>query len=467
MRRKLDDLSVEDRQAVESKILSDLVSRSSTLCYFFGVASLAYAFTSLEILNNFRPELTLWENLWPRIILNAAPWFILARWFQRYKVNSELKAWVSVIANPTIFVLACCIYAWPIMLAGDGDLYSYFHGANIYVFTMTVIITSPPLKFLLAELCTFLIFFFLPLGIILSKWEVNHVLLKTFLGDYAIIFILTGFTANQIYRLRLKVALSDFEIRKSAKLFLGTHLTDAIYDENNRILQGYTQSGSILALDIRGYTNFVHSSAPEVAKAFMQGYHELVTKTIGQWGGYIHKSSGDGHTVSFGVMEKEQTLSDIPGLERENEGADRRKMRHLLHHATRAFEEISKGFEILKNQYGISLPMLVGAGLSYGEIEVVIRGDDKYRKELDIDGESIVRAVRLESYSKFLNKSISDESSFMVISPEFEKVVDPKFGIRICYTQTKETAVRDYPWIQFVYFRQWKHNRIRSTARAA
>ncbi len=467
MYRRVEDLSVEDRLKLNRKILYDLVGRSSTLCYFFGFAFTVYSFTSLDIIRPFKPDLTLWDNLWPRVLFNGIPFVFLARWLSRQKQNTKVKAYVAMIAIPLIFVIACFIHAWPIMWRGGGALYPYVHGANIYIITMTLIIISPPTRFLIIQIATFLVAFMLPLALILSQWKENPTLVKTFVGDFAIIFLVTGFTANQFFKLRLRVALSDIEMRKSASLFLGSHLADAIYEEKTDLLKGYTQSGSILALDIRGYTNFVHNSTPEIMKAFMHSYHELVAKTIGQWGGYIHKSSGDGHIISFGIMEKEEDLSDIPGLGAEQSSAAERKMKHILGHSTTAFEEIVKGFDVLKKKHGISIPMLVGAGLSFGGIDVVIRGDDKYRKELDIDGESIVRAVRLESYSKFLNKSISDDSSFLVISPEFEKTIEPKLGIRICYTQTKETAVRDYPWIKFVYFRQWKHNRVRPVSKVA
>lgn len=467
MRRKVDKLSLEDSSQLDQKILSDLVGRSSTLCYFFAFAFTVYSFTSLDILRAFDTSLTLWDNLWPRVIFNGLPYLFLARWFGNHRVNSEKKAYVAMVMIPLIFVSACFIHAWPIMWQGGGELYTYVHGANVYIITMTLIIISPPARFLLIQITTFLLTFMLPLAFILNRWKENPTLVKTFVGDFSIIFLVTGFTAYQFFKLRLRVALSDFQTRKSARLFLGSHLAEAIYEEKKDFLKGYTQDGAILALDIRGYTNFVHNATPEVIKAFMQGYHELVAKTIGHWNGYIHKSSGDGHVISFGVMEREEDLAEIPGLESEQLSANERKMKHLLLHATRSFEEIVKGFDILKRQHGIGLPLLVGAGLSFGGIEVVIRGDDIYRKELDIDGESIVRAVRLESYSKYLNKSISDDSSFLVISPEFERTIDEKLKVRICYTQTQATAVRDYPWIKFVYYRQWKHNRTRGLARAA
>ncbi len=464
---KIESPPREEGRHLNDKLLRDLLGRSSTLCYFYAFAFTAYSFTSLDILRSFEPNLTLWSNLWPRLLFNGLPFLLMARWFHRTKENTNLKSYWAMIGIPITFVIACFIHALPIMFNGGHELYTFFHGPNVYIITVTMIITSPPPKLLFLQVLTFFVGFVLPLGFVFSNWHENKLLFHTFVGDYVLLFSITTFIAYQFYKLRLKVARADLETRKSASLFLGSHLADAIYEEKKDLLHGYTQKGSILALDIRGYTNFVHNSPSDMAKAFMQGYHELVAKTIGKWGGYIHKSSGDGHIISFGLMEKEEDLSDIPGVEEESSSADERKMKHILHHSTRAFEELVKGFDELKRQYGIVLPMLVGAGLSFGEIEVVVRGDDKYRKELDIDGESIVRAVRLESYSKFLNKNISDDSSFLVISPEFERAIDPKFGIRICYTQTKETAVRDYPWIKFVYFRQWKHNRSRPLAKAA
>ncbi len=173
MRRKIVDLSKEERAQLDEKILHDLVSRSSTLCYFFAFAFIVYAFTSLEIIRSYDPQLTLWNNFWPRLLLNCIPFLLLGRWFQKHKKSSQLKAVIAMIAMPVIFISACFIHAWPIMWHGGGSLYTYVHGANIYIITMTLIITSPPPKLLFLEIATFLVGFLVPLAYILSNWKEN------------------------------------------------------------------------------------------------------------------------------------------------------------------------------------------------------------------------------------------------------------------------------------------------------
>ena len=107
---------------------------------------------------------------------------------------------------------------------------------------------------------------------------------------------------------------------------------------------------------------------------------------------------------------------------------------------------------------------MVGAGLDYGKVEVLITGDTTFRKELDIDGEVIVRATRLEAYSKLLISKFDGTSSYLVINSKLIK--DPiKFpNLKTMLTNVPDLAIRDYPEIHSIYFRQWKHRRVRDEA---
>ena len=148
----------------------------------------------------------------------------------------------------------------------------------------------------------------------------------------------------------------------------------------------------------------------------MNEYHSLVSATVGEIGGHVHKLNGDGHLISFGVMD-EIPVNDLPDLGSEGVLAEQNRKKGNFERSVKAFERLMFGSEALKIKYFVGHELKVGAGLAYGEIEVKVLGDELHRKELDIVGESIVRSVRLEGYSKLLNKEIDGLSSFLVIDP--------------------------------------------------
>jgi class 3 adenylate cyclase len=245
--------------------------------------------------------------------------------------------------------------------------------------------------------------------------------------------------------------------------FVGKNLMDALYKTNNMEIQNYSQYGIIMAIDLRGYTNFTQSHDLNTVRAVMTEYHAICSRILGQNEGYLHKTIGDGIIASFGVMEKEEDLSDVIGINDAIKTARQNRKSDLLKKSNNAFEKVLIEFENIKEKFKIKADLVVGAGIAYGEIELLIRGDAKFRQELDIDGESIIRAKRLESYSKLLNSKVDKDSSFLVISPELNEACKSINSIKIWLTNTNELAVRDYHEIKSVLYRQWKHNRARTS----
>ncbi len=61
----------------DAKLLIEMLRRQSLLSLVFGVAFGLYGFMSLSVIQTFQPDLTLWGNVWPRLLLNTVPYLIL------------------------------------------------------------------------------------------------------------------------------------------------------------------------------------------------------------------------------------------------------------------------------------------------------------------------------------------------------------------------------------------------------
>ncbi len=134
-----------------------------------------------------------------------------------------------------------------------------------------------------------------------------------------------------------------------------------------------------------------------------------------------------------------------------------RKTQRLVQVALEMFEELIVKYEKLKQRYDISDYLKIGAALASGVIEIQIQGDEKYHQEVNIVGESIVKCVRLEAYTKFLMNQVSPDSSMLILSPEVvEKLeIDLKYNIRTWNIYGNEQSVRDYPDLKKIYYMVW------------
>ncbi|MGE0174198.1 MAG: adenylate/guanylate cyclase domain-containing protein [Oligoflexales bacterium] len=440
-----------DKEKIDATLLEGVCSRAAFLCMLFSVGFTLYGYSSLEFLQLFRPQLTLAENTWPRFLLNGIPFALLSTYLWKSKKNTKVKARVAAVVMPALFVTACFIHAWPIIWSGDTGLFLYVHGANIFVIAMMVMVISPPKKILFAVYGTLLFTFLVPIAYMLYRAD-SIVLLKTFLNDMLLFNGASCIAALNIHKLRRQVAMLDAQIKMTVKPFLGADVTRAIYENRMDLLEAREASGLILFADIRGFTLFTRQYSKDITTEFMHEYHSYFAKVIGTHMGHIHKTNGDGHMASFGIMDSSDDLSDIEEFNRtEIEESEARRKASLLTSSLKVFDLIANHLESLRQKYGIDLDMRLGAGLSYGKVNVIVRGDQSTRQEQDLDGEVIIRCARLESYTKLLQRDESSRHSYAVISPEFEDIRDSiAVDLDSISTQGGGKQVRDFPEIQQV-----------------
>jgi class 3 adenylate cyclase len=447
-RKKLNSSDVEQ---INKSVLRGVVSRASTLSAIFCIVFTTYGFTSYEFLKIFDPQLTLMSNVWPRILFNTIPLAFFWYFFRDYKTNIKLKVMIWTIGLPIVFVSACMIHVWPLLYAGKSEIIMYVQSANVFVITLCFIAVSPPPKYLFLQVASFSILFVAPIAWMLHK-NGNQVLLTSIVGDLIMIFMATCIVTMHIYKLRLKIATFDHHVKKSATPFLGGILTRAIYEQNEELLKDRNVNAIIIMVDIRGYSEFSNKNNEKIVRNFMTDYHSAVSKVCNDFGGFMHKTSGDGHLISFGVMNESADLNDIPGYKNELITAEKKLTRSRFLNAISAIATLSFQFDNLKEKFDITENISLGIGVAEGDVTVSVQGDES-RKELDINGRTIILASRLEAYSKTIRNSVAPDKSVVVLEPTLSRHFEDNHRMfRKWDTIETLQQVRNFPEIDHVYY---------------
>ncbi|MES2768835.1 MAG: adenylate/guanylate cyclase domain-containing protein [Bdellovibrionota bacterium] len=444
-------LNNEDLLKVNESLLRGVVSRAGILSGIFCVAFTIYGFSSYEFITTFHPELTLLNNVWPRFIFNTIPLGLFWYYFRNYQDNVKLKVIMWTFGLPLILVSACFIHVWPIIYSGQSEIILYVHSANAFIITMCFLTVSPPPKYLYFQGLTLTTIFVAPLAWMLYKNN-SFILLKTVLSDLGIAFVASIIIALQIYKLRLKIATFDIKVKRSAAPFLGDRLTKALYEQNEDLLKERKVDAIIVMVDIRNYSEFSNKNSEQLVKDFMNEYHANVSKIFNDKGGYLHKTSGDGHMVSFGVMDESPDLKDLPGYDTEGLAAEIKLGRARFTNALAAMATLAYQFDTLKQKYDVTENMALGIGVAEGDVTVSVHGDE-HRKELDISGRTIILSSRLETYSKTIKSKIAPTQSVVVLQSTLSRHFEDNHRMfKKWDTLELDLKVRNFPEIDHVYY---------------
>lgn len=434
----------------------EMLRRQATLALVFGLAFGLYGFTSLDIIQQFKPDLTLWDNVWPRLLFNSMPYFILA-WISRRHVLSDRKtATIGMLAFPGIFMLACMIHVWPLMASGHSGIYGYVHGPNIFILVITLLVLSPGPRMLYLLVTSFMLCFAVPvIGILLTSGNIS--LLKIFINDMIVMLPVTFFLARKIHKTQRRLAVAEHDLKQRVTPFLGQYVASALYENRFDLLRDRRTQGLILSLDIRGFSRLMRDLGPVELNEFLRLYYGLVGRMVHAHGGQVHKSMGDGHLVSFGVMDLPD-LSDIPDLAEAMAQSEIRRKNELHHQALQAFFAIEKGFIGLLQQFprlaheGLGL----GGGLAFGDVHLAIYGDDEHKREFEISGETVVLSSRLEQYTKVLraaNQEWQHGLFSVLVTCELPQVLEQESATRSWHQLAKLPApVPDFPQVDSIFY---------------
>ncbi|MGE0173288.1 MAG: adenylate/guanylate cyclase domain-containing protein [Oligoflexales bacterium] len=159
--------------------------------------------------------------------------------------------------------------------------------------------------------------------------------------------------------------------------------------------------GFIFSIDIRGYTDLAATCENDGIDRFTSTYLAMVKEKISEYGGYVHKTSGDGHLISFGIME------DGPQLEFQDQ----------ISNCVRAFDDIVANLRGIAEETLSQGNVSLGAAIDFGDVDIRTVHHTSSEMEFDIFGPVIIRSTRLEAHTKVIRENFAGSSSLLIISP--------------------------------------------------
>lgn len=444
----------ESRAIIFSRSLDEVFTRAVFLTALFAGVHAIFGFESYAYLSRFVADLTLFSNAMPRILFAALPVLCLAVWLKKTKRRTVAALYFWFVGYTTSFQVTAWIHIWPTVLAGTSEVLIYVTSANTFVFMLTFSSLALPNRLIPGFLLVLGITFILPLWAVayLSKDPVlfAHVASDTFLA------VTTGVIIGGIGNyLRVRILKLELKQMSSTEKFLGKTVSRAIFEGREDLLERRTKKGFILALDIRGYTQMIQTNDAQKVGYFLNTYQAMVSDLVGQYGGFIHKTMGDGHLISFGLMDDDDVdLSEIPGIEAELKQADERRAQSALKRTILVVDMIAFNTELLAAEMGIP-GIRLGAGLEHGDVELRVFGDTEYRREFDIFGNTIVRATRLQAHTKALLPQAPAGSSLLVASPIAMHYASAELRKKLSEVSTDGLPVRDCADLHSIWTRTY------------
>ena len=100
--------------------LKDSVERAVPLSYLLAVFWTLYAFNSTKFFQRFNPDVTLWNNTWPRIFSGTLPLLMLGVFMKKSRLGDRAKLLIWVSAFSTVYHGTNWIQTWPLALQAQG-----------------------------------------------------------------------------------------------------------------------------------------------------------------------------------------------------------------------------------------------------------------------------------------------------------------------------------------------------------
>ncbi len=148
---------------------------------------------------------------------------------------------------------------------------------------------------------------------------------------------------------------------------------------------GEARDAAIVNFDMRGFTRYAESHAPDQVMSLLGDYQKLIVPIIQKHGGSIDKFLGDGIMATFGASSPSQTYA-----------AD----------AVRAVEEAieaAQTWQARNEARGLPTPR-INAAIATGRIVFGAVGDDT-RLEYTVIGDAVNLSAKLEQFNKQLKTS--------------------------------------------------------------
>ena len=436
------------RAKVYSQLEKETFFRIYNRSYLLAVAFILYGITVLPTLQIHRPDLTLLDNLIPRILFNAFPLVALAELLKRSKISPAAKIEIFYIMLPVIILIASNIYVWQTAIQYDGNILGPVNAANSFVFTISIAGIYPPIKAMLRACLYFSIIFWLPYLVILKLYAHPSVFFLAW-NDVISCVSLNIFLASTMVRRAAKDVIHSLEVRATSESFLGKHITKAIWDKAD-VLKSRNRRGIFLDTDIRDSTEIIQFLNLK-KDDFVKDYKTLVLNLVSKHHGEVLNEAGDGHLSFFGPEENHDLvdLDGIPGIEAENEYAEKRLYQVYLNKSLLFLQELINGIDLLRDRYGLQV-LNIGAGLSietecFEIIETEEGNNKRYQISIGNDAPTIVN--RLQKFSKIVRNRYFQKHSVIAMHPNLKMFKLPEYIVPLqCLGQ-----IENFPEIQVVY----------------
>jgi len=442
--------------------LDGAIERMRIVSWIIAGSFVIYGFSSLSFIRSFDPDASLSKNLWPRIFFNSLPMILLGELLYKSKVSRSKKLTIWMIGFGVIFCLTSLVFIWPLSLSGFGQIMLYVNGGNCSLFVALLVALSPPPKLLPRLIMIFLMLVVLPLSVvtILTKQPLITIAV---LGDTSFAVIGGTLLTYLIGKKLLKFAELEISLEQRASEFLGPIVTKAIYSGRTDLLAKQVRRGFIVVMDIRESTRLQKEFGQQWPD-FIAAYSTVIANICATRRGYVQKTTGDGHLISFGVMEDREGFLDLLDSDKVEgkivTGKDRRLI-YFMSHLLKSLQDIVDAVGLLSMQYLSGHVIKLGVGIDKGDVVTQVQGHASSHLELDITGEPINCASRLEAYSKQFSIKDHDDDQIGVLTAVFspfaaDYVPLDELSIK---SPTTELPIRDFEHLKWVIVRRFSAKR--------
>lgn len=438
---------------LKQKLLESTVERLAYVSWFLSGALTIFGFSSFPLLQSYDQNLTLFANVWPRVLFNSLPLVVLALFMKKGKaLSSAHKIVIWTVSVCLIFDAAAMVHVWPLALQGSGELLLHVHGTNVVFFAVILIGLAPSVSRAIASYLILGALAWTPLFTV-AVLAGNPAVANTIIGDTLFLTLCASFFGVAVGKVHGRLASYEANKELQAKKFLGPLLSRAIYDNKSALFARVRRKGYIISIDIRDSTE-LQKELREDWLSFRQEYFSMVARVVAKHNGFIQKTVGDCHVINFGVMDESPDLSDIPGIATDEARAEERRLEAVGLAAFSCLEETFKSFQEIAREHFPDRAIRLGGGIDKGIVEKGIQGDENTLLELDVNGDPVNCSNRLQEYSKALQKTFYSDSSLLVISPFAADHLGSLAEFR--RVETVSSPIRNYPLIRWVLVREFQ-----------
>ncbi len=438
------------KKLVDQRLLADSIRRATTLCYAFSIMFTLFSVSIVPVLKTFDENVQYFESFCLRLLFTTIPWVALGQFLSRSKKSDIVKLCIFAVAQGLIFHASGVIDIWRVAIQISPSMMLGVHGINTQYIIVILSFVAVPIR-LLATYFVLFSFSTMPGLFYVLLTTRDGFVQTTVLNDTGLAMLAGSLGSYLLSKIYFKLRKLDLERETEASKFLGKDLHSAIFEDRKDLLDEKLAKGFVLFLDIRDSSKLTREFGDKWT-AFLKEWMSTAPEVIQQFHGKLLKTGGDSLLVTFGVFEEDVDLSDIPGLEREVASAEERRWKQLTQNAVNCSDRLAVKFQRLAAKHFPDQVLRIGIGIDRGKVWKGVRGND-FKKELDIWGDSVNCASRLESYTKALVPQFSDGASILVMSPYAVDYLESFSGYVKVETHSE---IKDFNGIRWVLAKEFK-----------